>query len=173
MENVGLSSPWITRAREINALFGQDPDISVSYSEEGDNPAVTIRVDDAQKADALDKLLPDTYQFGNVTLFVYVVPSNMEMSRVALLQHAFAGNPALSSIELLKTPIGEMTYVLFTHEVVQYFNDDLMDIYGVESTLYEDIARHVFDNENMNDVSFCTELEETSKVSDAPLGEWP
>ena len=49
-----------------------------------------------------------------------------------------------------------MSFAVFAKEVVQYYNDDLTDINGLKSTLYEDIARDVFDIDGIN---YCTSKE--------------
>ena len=59
-------------------------------------------------------------------------------------------------------------YVVFKNRVVQFFNDNLNDIYGNISTLYQEIASDVF--KEISGVNYCTDIEE--RVG-APLGEWP
>ena len=43
---------------------------------------------------------------------------------------------------------------VFAKEVVQYWNDSLSDPYGKVSTLYQDIAKDIF--EDTDGVMFCT-----------------
>jgi len=50
----------------------------------------------------------------------------------------------------------DLTYVLFKNKVVQYFIDNIGDYNGMKSTLYEDIARDIF--EDVDGVFFCTAL---------------
>jgi hypothetical protein len=57
---------------------------------------------------------------------------------------------------------------VFEKKVVQFFNDQLDDINGNKSTLYQDIAKDVF--EKHEGVYFCTAAD--GKLS-KPLGEWP
>ena len=64
-----------------------------------------------------------------------------------------------------------ITYVVFVNEVVQYFNDDLGDVYGQCSTLYQEIAKDVFGE--TEGVFFCTDVEEPVYALGKPLGEWP
>jgi len=49
-----------------------------------------------------------------------------------------------------------MNHVVFENKVVQYFNDQLDDPYGVKSALYEDLARDVF--EDSEGVFFNTQV---------------
>ena len=51
-----------------------------------------------------------------------------------------------------------ITYVVFVNEVVQYYNDNLSDIHGLRSTLYQEIAKDIF--ETRLGVYYCTDLPE-------------
>jgi len=93
-----------------------------------------------------------------VTVTVTVVPANKESaSKIQLFRTAFEGNEAFSytaTAEGIYT--NPISYVVFENEVVQYWNDDLSDINGLCSTLYQDIAANVF--ENHEGIYFCTDL---------------
>ena len=159
MAQLKMDSPWVTRYKEIRELFAPDPDVHVVY--DNDERIVTLFVDESDKAYALEKLLPPVYQFGAGTLAVNIVPANKEESFVtstpeALFDAAFYNNDAY---QYSKTITGvftnNLTYVVFTKVVVQYANDNLGDIYGNTTTLYEVLARDVFgDTEG---VCFCTD----------------
>ena len=104
-------------------------------------------------------------KFGEVSLKIIVVPSNKDKLTDTIKEEildnpyavAFKGNPILTSIKQLDTIVmGTITYVVFENVVVQYYNDNLYDINGMCSTLYQEIAKKVF-KENIN-VHFCTEL---------------
>lgn len=162
-----LSSPWVNFYRKIEALFAQDPEIKVVYEEE--EKEVKLFVDNARKAEALTKLLPAEKTFGNVTLKITVIPdNNAEITTIDLITEAFEGNPALSYVHHIDSVIGVFDYAVFQNKVVQFFDDNLSDINGNCSTLYQDIARDVFEGTN---VFFCTEP--GSKSVTKPLGEWP
>ena len=162
-----LSSPWVNFYRELDALFLQDPEVRVMYDEEANE--VKLYVENARKADALTQLLPAEKTFGNVTLKITVIPANeANISKADLLAEAFDGNPALSYIQHVDAVIGSFDYAVFQNVVVQYFNDDLSDINGLKSTLYQDIAKDVFGEDA--GVFFCTEAPTTLSK---PLGEWP
>mgnify|MGYP006958179753 CR=1 FL=1 len=153
--HVKLASPWVQYYREIEALFGDDPDIKVLFDE--DDLVVRLSVNDHDKADALTQLLPASKEFGNVTLYISVIPNNevAAPSKISLLKRAFHGNPAFcytaSAEGLYSSPIH---YVVFANQVVQYFNDDLGDINGFCSTLYQDIAKDVLGESE--GVHYCT-----------------
>lgn len=163
-----LSSPWVNFYREVEALFKQDDEVRVVFDDE--NYELRIYVDNSRKADALSQLLPTEKAFGNVVVKVTVVPSNANIaSKVDALREAFCGNPALASVFEIETPMGRLNYAVFQNRVVQYFNDDLGDIDGKRSTLYQEIAKDVF-GEDIG-LFFCTESGEKSLSK--PLGEWP
>ena len=154
--NFKLASPWTAYYRKIQALFGEDPDIKIVFDEE--EYTLHLLVDNAEKADALMQLLPTEVNFGNVTLKVAVIPANKDVapSRITLLKTAFQGNPAFSftwsADGMFSSPIH---YVVFANKVVQYYNDDLGDINGNRSTLYQDIAKEIFGESE--GVHFCTD----------------
>lgn len=153
MKNVKLSPPWIVFYEEIEALFREDPAVKVDY--DGDTNEIKLYVEGAEKADALTQLLPAEKTFGNITVKVTVIPANMEgPSRLQLFQKAFEGNPAFVYIHE-SSGIFDFDYVVFKAKVVQYESDNTGDLNGLTSTLYQDIAKDVF--EDVSGVFFCTE----------------
>ena len=157
-----LSAPWVTMYHEIVALFGKDPDIKIVYDEE--EVAIKLYVEKQDKAAALKELLPDEYEFGNVILRVDIIPANTASTRTDLFHIAFENNPVFASIaaapDIFSNPIN---YVVFKNEVVQYFNDDISDVNGNCSTLYQEIAKNVFGEEE--GVYFCTDLPESASAT--------
>ena len=149
-----LSSPWVIFYNEINELFKRDPEIRVEY--DNDIPEIKLFVNNLEKADALQQLLPTTKEFGGAVLKLTVVPANVStVSKLDLFEKAFKGNPAFSytkSVGGFSRPVGN--FVVFDSEVVQYFNDDLTDINGNCTTLYQEIAKDVFGE--IPGLYFCT-----------------
>jgi hypothetical protein len=170
MEKLGLSAPWTTYYKQIKALFAEDKDIKVIFDQ--DSCAIKLFVEDAEKADALTKLLPVEKAFGNVTVKIMVIPANAPLaeSRASLVEKAFKGNPAVSTIFSVEGIFGNpINYVAFVPKVVQFFNDDLSDLHGNCSTLYQELAKEVIGQEG--GIYFCTDVP-TENVN-KPLGEWP
>lgn len=163
MENVKLSAPWEILWKKMTALFGEDPDIELLYND-GDK-VITLRVQNSSKADALAKILPTEMPFGNVTVRINVVPANDEDAAISIYQKAFDGNPAFSYAEEVEAAGFKATYVVFEKEVVQIPADNLGDINGNISTLFQDIANEVIDNHN--GVFFCTDDEDPIIICDA------
>ena len=171
MAKVNLSSPWVTFYREIVALFGDDPEIKIIFDE--DEYIIKMYVGNVHKAEALTQLIPPERTFGKVTLQVQIIPANtMDSTPAALFEMAFADNPALSFIRPVEGVFSNpMAYVVFQNKVVQYFNDDLGDVYGNCSTLYQDIAKDVFGQQE--GIFFCTDAGGKAESVSAPLAEWP
>ena len=164
MEKLNLSSPWVIFYREIEALFKYDNEIEVKFDEE--SMTIKLFADSSQKKiEALTRILPQEKTFANVTVKVEVVPANFEFENdAAILWAAFKGNPALGCIDTKSTVFGEMYFAMFKRDVVQFYVDAMNDPRGFRSTLFEDIARDVFEG-TVNGVNFCTQSYEVYKLS--------
>ena len=157
MAIINMSAPWMTLYHKMTAMFGKDKEIKVIYDDE--EKTITLYVDNSAKASALNEILPIQKTFGTVTVKINVVPSNRSVrgnKGASVYEAAFDGNPVVSYIKDLGVDnLFEFTYVVFQKEVVQFFNDQLDDINGLYSTLYQDIARELFVADP--DVCFCTD----------------
>lgn len=145
--NVKLVSPWAEHARKIEALFESDPDVKVEYN--NDVPEVTLYVIGIDKADALTKLLPVSKNFGSIELKITVIPNNVEAATPdQLFRKAFFRNPAFNFAETVHNVLmsNPTTYIVFKPEIVQYYNDDIGDYFGHRSTLYQYLAKEVFND---------------------------
>lgn len=172
MAIIKLSAPWITFYRKVEAMFKYDPDVNVVFDAENYN--LKLFVFGNEKAEAIQKLLPPKKVFGEIEMFINVYPSNGEEKtnsgksrkyrayQMGVFDTAFADNPAYcyemnASSEL---PF-DIHYVVFAKRVVQYYNDDIGNVNGVCSTLYQDIAKDIFVTEP--NVHFCTDIVDGSK----------
>ena len=154
---IKLISPWMEYYHKIQAFFKKDSKVHVIMSE--DEKTIDLYVEDAAKADALAMMLPNEVKFGNVTVYVCVIPPNGEEAESTgdMYHDAFCTNEAFSfSRTVSGIMTNDITYVVFKNEVVQYYNDDLGDIYGQRSCLYENLAREIFTD--AHGVYFCTDL---------------
>lgn len=172
MASLKLSSPWAIFHREVEAFFKGDMDVNVLLDE--DEMTLRIFVEDPVKVEALQKIIPPTKTFGNVELNVEVIPANKEETESStklykcgdnryftnVYEAAFYGNEALSYIRTVNYgPVQNYIYVVFKKEVVQFFTDNIGDINGLCSTLYENLARDIFVTSDM--VFFNTEAQAT------------
>lgn len=164
-----LAPPWITYVSELEQMFLYDPEVHVLY--DNDEHTVRLYIDEPAKATALSLVLPAEKQFGPITLIITVIPANGSVENLDnLWEAAFHNNPVFSFTKRITGVFtNPITYVVFKNKVVQYFNDDLSDVYGNCSTLYQNIAADIF---NVCDGTFfCTDTDEQS--FGYPLGEWP
>lgn len=103
MANTHLSPPWIVMYREINELFRYDPEVTVDYCDE--DHAITLYIDSQEKAVALAKLIPEEFNFGNVTMKLQIIPSNNKSTsnmvgdeKSDLFAFVFKNNPIVDMI---------------------------------------------------------------------------
>jgi len=163
-----LSPPWQTYMHELEAMFGEDPDISIRFDENG--MIIKLFVNNQAKCDALDKILRKEQAFGNVKLKIEVVPPNADdIDILDTFNAAFLGNPALKYTVPIECPLGIFRYAVFQNKVVQFFNDQLDDLNGNKSMLFQEIARDIF--ADGLDVNYCTDTKDDKLAK--PLGEWP
>ena len=158
MPIIKKSAPWVTYYREVEALFEKDEEVFVVLDEE--NVELKIYVNNQSKASAIQYLMPTEKEFGNVILKIEVIPANgikmRNMDEASILDiacDAFRENDAVYMVTGVRSMF-DLIYVIFRKEVVQYFDDNLGDINGNCSTLYEVIARDVFRDVG---VKYCTD----------------
>ncbi len=157
-ENLKMQAPWEVFARELEALFAKDPAVAVETDFGGEKPAIRLRVEGADKADAIARLLPGSVTFGGVEVALLVVPSNAEPSPETILRRAFAGNGAfVDAVTLAPAPgAPALVHAVFAPEVVQFWCDNLAHPSGIVTTLYESIARDVLTGAGAQGVLHCT-----------------
>ena len=166
--SVHLSPPWVTLYKMVSKLFENDSEVKVKYDEE--TYTINLYVKNQRKADALTKLLPESKEYGDITVSMNVIPANEgEPSKIELFQEAFDGNEAISFFYTGCGPAQDINYIAFEPVVVQFFNDQLDDANGLKTTLYADIAKEVFGDHDS--IFFCTDAADESL--EVPLGEWP
>ena len=178
MAMLRLAPPWIKYVNEVTQLFRKDSEVHVVY--DNDETLLKLYVDDPVKADALGELMPTEMEFGDVTLKIEIVPGNKgglsNRNGLNLFEIVFNGNAAFAFTQVVHGIFqNDLTYVVFVNEVVQYFNDDLGDIYGQCSTLYQELAKNVFIP--LEGVFFCTDKPSTAIAVRADYAnmhcEWP
>ena len=172
MAKLGLQSPWEIYYTEMNELFRRDPEISVIFDVE--EFELKLYVDNRQKAEILEKILPSEVDLGR-KLPIIIVPSN----NAPIFEDVgsdwkilFQDNDAVSYIHEVNVAGFRAVYVVFENRVVQYFTDDLGDINGYTSTLYQDIAKRIINVPA--GVFFCTDAAVGENTSfGMPIADWP
>ena len=169
--------PWTILIRKMEALLDGDPQIAFNVDFNGQHPTVILSCNNGDKVAALQQILPEAINFGNVKLQIVIdgTPSNIAFrSKVELFDTAFKGNPAYAysvcPAEEGYQWIGT-TYVVFNNCVVQFAADNLNDCHGVISTLYQDIADEILIGSATEGVFYNTNVERANLGK--PLGEWP
>lgn len=169
MTKLHIQAPWTIYVSEMTKLFEKDPEVEVEYVAE--DKELKLYVESQEKAEALEKLLPAEESFGNVSIKITVIPANkLGDEKEDLFSRAFKGNGAVAYIDEINAKGFHAKYIVFKPEVVQFFNDDLSDIHGIESTLYENIAADIF--KDRTGIFFCTDVVNQTFLG-RPLGEWP
>lgn len=141
---VNLSPPWVTFYRKIQTLLKQDPDVFTLFDQE--EMIIKVYTADQQKAEALEHLLVKSAAFGSVTVNVQIIPGNgLPAERTGdIYEAAFSGNGAFYETKEITIPFaGKLRYVVWTWEVAQFYNDNLADVNGNMTMLYEQVARDV------------------------------
>lgn len=169
--------PWSIYIKKLEALFGGDPQITISADYSGTCPSIVFACSNGDKVAALQRILPTEVGYVNVILKIMVdgTPSNRAFrTKKELFETAFAGNPAFA---YALSPVDDgynwfaLTYVVFKNCVVQFFADNINDCHGVISCLYEDLADEIVNDEVKEGVCFNTDVERGAVGK--PLGEWP
>ena len=155
-DQVGISSPWVTYARKLAMLLTAD-DTTVEYDGHDDNKKkVIIRTKSFDKATAFMKLLPSIIIFGNVALYIKIIPAN-ELDTVKLFKTIFGNSPIVDKIVTVQ-PDGTsnpFTYILFKKEVCEYWDDNLGNPHGFMFDLYQNMAENIFED-NHDGIIFTT-----------------
>ena len=161
-----LSPPWYSYQRKVLALFGRDPEVRVRdlYEVDESNFTLFILVQTEAKAQAIRTLLPRTVEIGGATItsriFIPVETCEVRQGKkgtdAQLVKEAFTGNPLFDRIETADRPVFAWSYCIFKKEVLQFWDDDLSNFYGLHTTLAETIARDILKEVN---VQFCTGIE--------------
>ena len=156
-DKVRMCSPWMLYVKGVQALFAEDSGVRVEFDE--DSTTLKLFVVNSFRAMALEALLPAEKTFGNVTLKITVIPGNETPTTAELYGLALSGNPVLKGIypiaDVFSNPFA---YIVFEKKVVQYFIDDMSDMYGNRSTLYQTLADETF--EKKDGVFFTTDIRE-------------
>ena len=179
MAKIGLTSPWVTYYHKVEALFKNDNDITVVYDEANNNLKIYVAGIEGEnaKADALTKLLPTEKIFGDVVMPISVIPANKRLDPVEkryagrngrrgyigetscelaeLYRDIFNDNVAFYGTKVISGIFtNDLVYVIFEPVVAQYYSDALDDYKGICSTLYQNLAKDIFINQE--NVFFCT-----------------
>ena len=153
-----LSPPWYKTWNMLKVLFKDDAEVEISdIVKPADSSQYLIYLDctTPEKAFALANILKTTYHFGKVTLFLkFRVPNGKKLtdkpnSLYDTALEAFASTPAITDIKKCQDMFGDTFVVIeFVKEIVQFYNDELLDFYGNYNGTYLDVAKELFKVDN-------------------------
>jgi hypothetical protein len=148
-----LSAPWYTLWNEIKATIGNDSDVSVGDLDTSRSPfIVPIKVNNHDKAVAIASIMALHHQLGNVSVDVQVkdpngtivqpVTPSSAQALTELVQVALAKNNLFEKVVVKPLYPGarDIVYPVFSKAVIQFYNDDLSDLYNN----YNNVAASVF-----------------------------
>lgn len=153
MSDVSILSPWNCFYKEVECLFEDDPEVKVVIEDKH----VKLYVSTADKAEALEEILPTEKVFGNVVVKITVYPPNFSnMSDAEIYEKAFSGNNKFVYVKVDEGDLGRpsRTYVCFSRMAAQYYSDNLKDVNRNTNLLVEDLVRRIVDE--TAETSFCT-----------------
>lgn len=175
---IRLSPPEATYFNEINFSIGNDPLVRVDPLRElpGGDFLITIHVQGKQKARALATLLVRSRRIGNFRILVRV--KNMEGSMVqpilrtlspreiaTLYRAAFRTNRLFNFAVVRASLSFTAVYPVFKAQVIQFFNDDLSDLYQnfnrVAAFVFRDVLRNTI---NRTPILFSTARRQTGST---------
>ena len=151
-----LSPPWYTLWNEINTTIGCSPDVNVGTLNTSNNPyTIDIKIKDHDKAVATASIMLLNYQFGNIGVQVNITDSDGDtVSPVTpesadelgiLVTTALSKNSWFQEVvvkKFLPSSQRSSVYPVFSKGVVQFYNDNLTDLYSN----YNNVAAFVFNN---------------------------
>jgi hypothetical protein len=154
---VKLSPPWYSLWNEVSHAIGKDVNIQVLGLNVSSEPyKITIITDNESKGQALSTILVPKHQFGHITVTVSVQNCTGEQFQglsvssvtdlVDIFKEALRDNDLF--VNAISKPISPLpnapvyVYPVFMKEVIQFFNDDLTDLYNN----YNNVAANVFRN---------------------------
>lgn len=175
MIDASVSNPWYTLWRKIYFTLSQDEEVSVSgLNKENDNKYnIVVTAKQMHTAYALSQVIKPIFSFGNVKVEVIVkhqnigiLPSTKEDEQfmdeeVGLLICAeFRNNKLFKGVVLVpkkeESLFAGKVVILFAKEVVQFYNDDVTDIFGnfneLVAYVFADIIKFIYKDNQGKDI---------------------
>jgi hypothetical protein len=154
-DTVNLSPPWYTLRNEIAASVGNDPTVIVGKLNTTHLPyIVPVQASTLEQAAALAVLLRPKFVMGNITVEVQItdkagdipiaLPAETPEQLAALVHTAFQQNGWFRQVVVSSpTPHRAAVYPVFAAGVIQFYNDDLSDLYRNYNNVVATVFRNV------------------------------
>lgn len=135
--------PYAIRFNELNALFGDDDELTLSLDDE--TRTATIESKNFHKLDALAQVLR-LENDGLKIEFLYDGESN---SYFRTIEEVFKGNPHFDNIRIATEADTGIKHIIttFKDETIQYDADNRFVPHGYETTLAEKLVKNLFRKE--------------------------
>ncbi|MED4751743.1 hypothetical protein [Brevibacillus choshinensis] len=176
---IRLSPPEATYFNEIKFSIGNDPLVRVEPLIEmpGGNFRITLHVQGTQKARALATLLVRTKQIGNLRIHVRVkttegnvvqpISRTLSPREIANLYRVAFRTNRLFNFAMVRASISfTAVYPVFKAQVIQFFNDDLSDLFNnfnrVAAFVFRDVLRNTI---NRTPILFSTARKKMGSTS--------
>jgi len=148
MEKTTISPPWITLYHKFEAIFGDDPEITLDFTGAEGGYAIVFESRNATKLDALERMLNPDFTFGNIKVTLqFKVSNNVASNDYDVCIDALTGNPMFADIIPRSFMPGlepDQICVIMKKEIIQFFDDNLNDFYGNANFLPTDVAKEIF-----------------------------
>ena len=155
-KNLNLSPPPYTYFNFLKHSIGNDPCLEVLEMQvmEGGNYLIQIEVEVRSKARALAVILKLHQNIGNENIYIEVL-NNGRIVRpqedyrtmrdfIKMFECALSTNHYFDRATFIKTISGmPIVFLIFKKEVIQFFNDDLSDLYANFNGVAADVFREV------------------------------
>lgn len=176
---IRLSPPEATYFNEIKFSIGNDPLVRVDPLRElpGGEFRINLHVRGKQKARALATLLVRTKQIGNLRILVMVkttegkvvqlISRNLSPREIATLYRVALRTNLLFNVVVVRASLSfTAVYPVFKAQVIQFFNDDLSDLFNnfnrVAAFVFRDVLRNTI---NRTPIQFSTARKKTGSTS--------
>jgi hypothetical protein len=162
---MNLSAPWHTYAKKVKAFFAYDNDVTVGDLEDldGGEYSLTITVADPTKAYALQKIIQPDTEFGDIHVYTKVALEGVEEPE-KILRAAFKNHSAVADVAKKVVPGGEVLYLQFLPEIIQFFDDDISDYSGNHTELINKVAENILGFDDFCVWTCIVDLKENGKA---------
>ena len=150
-----LSPPWYTFFNFLKHSVGADRCVEVLEMRELSDGKFLVEVDvkDRHRAAAMANILLPHKNFGNIDVSVEVShcgrivrpgePPRSARDLVRLFEEAFCTNRYFERAESARVPGGTWVFPVFAKAVIQFFNDDISDLYSNFNGVAADVFAEV------------------------------
>ena len=155
---VALSAPWYTFANTIKTLFAPDPSVYVNYGEEKDGIfTVAITAESNKKLSAIQRLIGTERVMGNITVVIEYSLKD-DTLKAEDFEEALKDTGYFYRAVTTTNPImGDLTYVITTKDIIQFYNDNIEDYCGNINIIVADAVKDILNGDNVpRSLYICT-----------------